>query len=187
MGNFQFIIITWKWKWQLLSYGWLFVTPWTVAHQVPLSMEFSRREYWSGLPFPFPGDLPHPGTEPRSPVFQADSLSFEPPRMSLLSPRWPLIITLLCLLLSLVISVTCTLLSFLLPTWLPLFSLLFQITFFLCLTKVSVLQDFLTNIVYSLSQGNIINSHMFKNHVCAAVLHIYIYSSDHSQTADTCN
>ena len=41
----------------------LFATPWTVAHQVPLSMEFSRQEYWSGLPFPSPGDLPNPGTE----------------------------------------------------------------------------------------------------------------------------
>ena len=41
------------------------VTPWTVTHQGPLSMEFSRQEYWSGLPFPFPGDLPDPGIEPR--------------------------------------------------------------------------------------------------------------------------
>ena len=40
-----------------------FVTPWTVAHQAPLSMGFSRQEYWSGLPFPPPGDLPNPGTE----------------------------------------------------------------------------------------------------------------------------
>jgi len=39
--------------------------PWTVAHQAPLSMEFSRQEYWSGLPFPSPGDLPNPGIEPR--------------------------------------------------------------------------------------------------------------------------
>jgi len=42
----------------------LFVTPWTVARQVPLSMEFSRQEYWSGLPFPSPGDLSDPGIEP---------------------------------------------------------------------------------------------------------------------------
>ena len=49
-----------------LSQVWLFVTPWTVTHQVPLSMEFSRQEYWSGLPFPFPGDLPDPGIEPVS-------------------------------------------------------------------------------------------------------------------------
>ena len=49
-------------------------TPWTVACQAPLSMGFSRQEYWSGLPFPSPGDLPDPGIEPRSPVLQADSL-----------------------------------------------------------------------------------------------------------------
>jgi len=46
----------------------LFVTPWTVAHQVPLSMEFSKQEYWSELPFPPPGDLPDPGIEPTSPA-----------------------------------------------------------------------------------------------------------------------
>ena len=44
-----------------LSHVRLFVTPWTVAHQASLSMEFSRQEYWSGLPFPSPGDRPHPG------------------------------------------------------------------------------------------------------------------------------
>ena len=43
-----------------------FVTSWTVARQAPLSMEFSRQEYWSGLAFPSPGDLPHPGIEPKS-------------------------------------------------------------------------------------------------------------------------
>ena len=47
---------------------WLFVTPWTVAHQAPLSLGFSRQEYWSGLPFPSPGDLSDPGIEPRSPA-----------------------------------------------------------------------------------------------------------------------
>ena len=52
-----------------LSCVWLFATPWTVAYQAPLSMGFSRQEYWSGLPFPSPGDLPDPGIEPRSPVF----------------------------------------------------------------------------------------------------------------------
>ena len=56
-----------------------FVIPWTVAHQAPLSMGFSRKEYWSGLPFPSPGDLPNPGIEPRSPTLQADSLPTEPP------------------------------------------------------------------------------------------------------------
>ena len=54
-----------------------FATPWTVACQAPLSMGFSRQEYWSGLPFPSPGDLPNPGIEPRSPALQADALSSE--------------------------------------------------------------------------------------------------------------
>ena len=53
------------------------VAPWTVAHQAPLSMGFSRQEYWSGLPFPSPGDLPNPGIEPESPAVQADSLPTE--------------------------------------------------------------------------------------------------------------
>ena len=57
----------------------LFVTPWTVAYQAPPSMGFSRQEYWGGLPFPSPGDLPDPGIEPRSPTLQADSLLSEPP------------------------------------------------------------------------------------------------------------
>ena len=51
---------------------WLFVTPWTVAHQAPLSLELSRQEYWSGLPFPCPGDLPDPGIEFSSASLQAD-------------------------------------------------------------------------------------------------------------------
>ena len=51
----------------------LFGTPWTVAHQAPLSMEFSRQEYWSGLPFPSPEDLPDPEIESRSPALQADT------------------------------------------------------------------------------------------------------------------
>ena len=57
----------------------LFATPWTVAYQVALSMGFSRQECWSGLPFPFPGDLPDPGIEPGSPALQADALPSEPP------------------------------------------------------------------------------------------------------------
>ena len=52
-------------------------TSWTVAHQAPLSMGFSRQEYRSGLPFPSPGDLPNPGIEPKSPALQADSLPTE--------------------------------------------------------------------------------------------------------------
>ena len=51
----------------VLSRVRLFATPWIVACQAPLSMEFSRQEYWSRLPFPPPGDLPNPGTEPASP------------------------------------------------------------------------------------------------------------------------
>ena len=50
------------------------MTPWTVAHQAPPSMEFSSQEYWSGLPFPSPGDLPDPGIEPGAPALQADVL-----------------------------------------------------------------------------------------------------------------
>ena len=57
----------------------LFATPWTVAYQAPPSMGFSRQEYWSGLPFPSPGDLPDPGMEPGSPELQADALPSEPP------------------------------------------------------------------------------------------------------------
>ena len=49
-------------------------TPWTVAYEAPQSMEFSRQEYWSGLPFPSPVDLPDPGIEPSSPALQADAL-----------------------------------------------------------------------------------------------------------------
>ena len=56
----------------------LFATPWTVAYKSPLSMEFSRQEYWNGLPFPSPGDLPDPGIEPGSPTLQADALPSEP-------------------------------------------------------------------------------------------------------------
>ena len=57
----------------------LLATPWTVAYQAPLSVGFSRQEYWSGLPFPSPGeDLPNPGIEPRSPALQADSLPSKP-------------------------------------------------------------------------------------------------------------
>ena len=57
-------------------------TPWIVACQAPLSMVFSRQEYWTGLPFASPGDLPGPGIKPRSYALQADPLSSEPPRGS---------------------------------------------------------------------------------------------------------
>ena len=55
------------------------MTPWTVDSQAPLYMEFSRQEYWSGLPFSSPRDLPNLGIEPGSPALQADALPSEPP------------------------------------------------------------------------------------------------------------
>ena len=63
----------------MLSRVQLFATLWTVARQAPLFMGFSRQEYWSGLPFPSPGDLPNPWIEPGSPALQADSLPSDPP------------------------------------------------------------------------------------------------------------
>ena len=68
-----------KVKVKLLSHVGLFATPWTVARQAPLSVGFSRHNYWSGLPFPSPGDLPNPGIKPGSPALQADALPSEPP------------------------------------------------------------------------------------------------------------
>ena len=67
------------WKSKLISCVQLFATLWTVVCQAPLSMEFSRQKYWSGLPFPSPGDLPDPGIEPGPPALQADSLPSQPP------------------------------------------------------------------------------------------------------------
>ena len=58
---------------------WLFVTPWTIAYQAPQSREFSRQEYWSGMPLPSPGDLPDPGIEPGSPALRVDTLPSELP------------------------------------------------------------------------------------------------------------
>ena len=63
----------------LLNRVQLFVTPWTLAHQVPLSMGFPRQEYWSGLPFPPPGDLPDPGIKPESPALAGGFFTTEPP------------------------------------------------------------------------------------------------------------
>ena len=71
-----------KVKVKSLSRVQLFATPWTVAYQAPPSMGFSGQEYWSGLPFPSPGDLPDPGIKPWSPAFQADTLTSEPPGKS---------------------------------------------------------------------------------------------------------
>ena len=71
-----------------LSRVQLFATPWTIAYQPPLSVGFSRQEYWSGLPFPSPGDLPNPGTEPGSPALQADALPSEPPGKPLVANKY---------------------------------------------------------------------------------------------------
>ena len=68
-----------KVKAKSLSRVRLFSTLWTVAHQTPPSMGFSRQEYWSGLPFPSPGDLPEPGMELECPELQAEALPSEPP------------------------------------------------------------------------------------------------------------
>ena len=79
-NNLRFSLYNGLWsevKWKLLSYVWLFATPGTVACQAPLSMGFSRQDYWSGLPFSSPGDLPNPGIELRSPALQTDSLPSE--------------------------------------------------------------------------------------------------------------
>ena len=67
------MVHTQRWKWKSLSCVWLFATPRTIQ-----SVEFSRPEYWSGQPFPSPGDLPNPGIEPRSPTLQVDSLPTQP-------------------------------------------------------------------------------------------------------------
>ena len=64
---------------QSLNHVQLFTIPWTVAHQTPLSMGFPRQEYWSRLPFPPPGDLPDPGTEPTSPTLAGGFFTTEPP------------------------------------------------------------------------------------------------------------
>ena len=67
-----------KVKVKSLSPVQLFETPWTVTYQAQRSMGFSRQEYWSGLPFPSPGDLPNPGIKPGSPALQTDALPSEP-------------------------------------------------------------------------------------------------------------
>ena len=76
-------------KVKLLSRVQLFATPWTVAYQAPPSMEFSRQVYWSGLPFPSPGDLLDPVIEPGSPALQADTLLSEHPGIKPASPGSP--------------------------------------------------------------------------------------------------
>ena len=71
---------------ELLAQSCLTVTPWTVNYQVPLSMEFSRQEHWSELPFSSPRNLPDPGIKARSSALQADSLPSEPPGKPILMP-----------------------------------------------------------------------------------------------------
>ena len=79
-ASYILIVIHWG-EVKLLSHVRLFATPWTVAYQAS-PMGFSRQEYWSGLPFLSPEDLPHPGIEPGSPALQADALPSEPPGKS---------------------------------------------------------------------------------------------------------
>ena len=80
-GDPEWYLFAWRAKQSIacqpLSRAWLFATPWTAAHRVPVSMRFSRQGYWSRLSFPSPGDLPSPGIEPGSPVLQTDSLLTE--------------------------------------------------------------------------------------------------------------
>ena len=70
-----------------LSHVQLFATPWTIAYRAPPSMEFSRQEYWSGLPFPSPEDLLDPRVKPGSPALQADALPPEPPGKPLIKQK----------------------------------------------------------------------------------------------------
>ena len=76
-----------KVKMKSLTHVLLFATPWAVAYQTPPSIEFSRQEYWSRLPFLSPEDLPDPGIKPRSPALQADALPSEP-LLKILSSKW---------------------------------------------------------------------------------------------------
>ena len=78
MGISFLFSFAFKVKVKSLSCVWLFATPWKVTYQAPQSMGFFRQEYWSGLPFPSPGDLPNPGIEPRSPALQTDALPSDP-------------------------------------------------------------------------------------------------------------
>ena len=73
--SFQVLVYGFWWWWFSCSVMFDSVSPWTIACQTPLSMVFPRQEYWSGLPFPSPADLPSPGTEPKSPAWQVESLS----------------------------------------------------------------------------------------------------------------
>ena len=78
MRNWNLVKVIWS-EVKSLSHVRLFAIPWTVVYQASLSTGFSRQDYWSGLPFPSPGDLPDPGIKPRSPALQADALPSETP------------------------------------------------------------------------------------------------------------
>ena len=78
-GAYGKVCLVRKVKAKSLSRVQLFVSPWIVTYQAPLTMGFSRQDCWSGWPFPSPGDLPNPGIEPGSPALQADALPSEPP------------------------------------------------------------------------------------------------------------
>ena len=69
MDKLSLMVILSKVKSEVISRVQLFATPWTAAYHAPLSMGFSRQQYWRGLPFPSPEDLPDPGIEPRSPAW----------------------------------------------------------------------------------------------------------------------
>jgi len=79
MGQAREIIPTKLCVCELLSHVQLFAIPWTIAHQPPLSVDFFRQEYWNGLPFPPPGDLPDPGIKPLSPASAGRFFTTEPP------------------------------------------------------------------------------------------------------------
>ena len=90
---------------QSLTCVQLFAITWTVACQAPLSMGFPRQGYWSGLPFPFPGDLSNPGIKPRSPSLQADSLPAEAQRKYLIHLTW-MIFTIIYLVLQVTVYIS---------------------------------------------------------------------------------
>ena len=94
LSPIRLAIAPFQWKW--LGCVWLFGTPWTVTHQAPPSMKFSRWEYWSGLPFPYPGDVPNPVIEHRSPSVHVDSLPSEQPAKPIKSPDCYLLLTYPC-------------------------------------------------------------------------------------------
>ena len=86
-GTRSFCSINGAWMLHLFSRVQRCVTPWIVARQAPLSLGFSRQEYWSGLPCPLSGDLPNPGIDPGSPALQVGSLLSEPPGKPKMEPK----------------------------------------------------------------------------------------------------